>query len=42
MVFGQNRQEDLIDFLLAEVPEDKREEFVRELQINLCPPQRHG
>jgi len=42
MVFGQNRQEDLIDFLLTEVPEDKREEFVRELQIDLRPPQRRG
>jgi hypothetical protein len=37
MVFGQNRQEDLIDFLLTEVPEDRREEFVRELQIDLRP-----
>lgn len=39
MVFGQNRQEDLIDFLLTEIPEDKREGFVHELQIDLRPPQ---
>jgi hypothetical protein len=41
MVFGQNRQEDLIDFLLTEIPEDKREGFVQELQIDLRPPQLH-
>jgi hypothetical protein len=41
MVFGQNRQEDLIDFLLTEIPEDTREEFVQELQIDLRPPQLH-
>ena len=41
MVFGQNRQEDLIDFLLASIPEDKREEFVQELQIDLRPPELH-
>jgi hypothetical protein len=40
MVFGQNRQEDLIDFLLTEIPEDMREGFVQELQIDLRPPQR--
>jgi hypothetical protein len=40
MVFGQNRQEDPIAFLLTEFPEDKREEFARELQIDLRPPQR--
>jgi hypothetical protein len=39
MVFGQNRQEDLIDFLLTEIPEDKRERLVQELQIDLRPPQ---
>ena len=41
MVFGQNRQEDLIDFLLTEIPEDKREGFVQELQIDLRPPLLH-
>ena len=38
MVFGQSRQEDLITYLLVEVPEKEREELVRELQIDLSPP----
>jgi len=37
MVFGQSRQEDLITYLLGEVPEDEREKLVEELQINLSP-----
>jgi len=38
MVFGQSRQEDLIAYLLAEVPEAEREELVKDLQIDLSPP----
>lgn len=38
MVFGQNRQEDLMEFLLDEVPEAAREELVKDLQIDLRPP----
>ncbi|MDR3735469.1 MAG: hypothetical protein P4L10_08035 [Acidobacteriaceae bacterium] len=37
MVFGQSRQEDLITYLLAEIPEDQRDAIVAELQINLSP-----
>lgn len=37
MVFGQSRQEDLITYLLAQIPEDEREEIVAELQIDLSP-----
>ena len=38
MVFGQSRQEDLITYLLAQIPEDERDEIVAELQIDLSPP----
>lgn len=38
MVFGQSRQEDLLIYLLAEIPEEKRNEIVSELQIDLSPP----
>ena len=38
MVFGQSRQEDLIAYLLAQIPEEKRAEIVAELQIDLSPP----
>jgi hypothetical protein len=37
MVFGQSRQEDLITYLLAQIPEDRREQVVAELQIDLSP-----
>ena len=37
MVFGQNRQEDLIAYLLAQIPESVRDAIVAELQINLIP-----
>jgi len=37
MVFGQSRQEDLIAYLLAQVPEEDRERIVAELQIDLSP-----
>ncbi|MFO0991600.1 MAG: helicase-related protein [Hyphomicrobiales bacterium] len=37
MVFGQSRQEDLMTYLLAQIPEDERSEIVSELQIDLSP-----
>jgi hypothetical protein len=37
MVFGQSRQEDLITYLLAEIPEDERDAVMAELQIDLSP-----
>lgn len=37
MVFGQNRQEDLMAYLLAQIPETEREKIVAELQIDLSP-----
>ena len=37
MVFGQSRQEDLITYLLAQIPDDEREVIVAELQIDLSP-----
>ncbi|MGB6804553.1 MAG: hypothetical protein WBE31_19985, partial [Candidatus Sulfotelmatobacter sp.] len=40
MVFGQSRQEDLITYLLAKIPEDERERIVAELQIDLSPANR--
>jgi hypothetical protein len=40
MVFGQSRQEDLITYLLAQIPEDEREGIVAELQIDLSPASR--
>ena len=40
MVFGQNRQEDLLDFLLSEIPESEQEAMARDLQIDLKPT--HG
>ena len=38
MVFGQNRQEDLINYLLSEVPESERAAMAREFMIDLQPP----
>jgi hypothetical protein len=40
MVFGQSRQEDLIAYLLAQIPEDERARIVAELQIDLSPARR--
>jgi len=37
MVFGQSRQEDLIAYLLAKIPEDLRDGIVAELRIDLSP-----
>lgn len=38
MVFGQARQEDLIEYLLQHVPEDRVDVLARQLQMNLAPP----
>lgn len=40
MVFGQNRQEDLISYLLIHIPESERPAIAAELQIDLTPPNR--
>ena len=37
MVFGQSRQEDLISYLLAQIPNEKLEMIVKELTIDLSP-----
>ncbi len=37
MVFGQSRQEDLITYLLAQIPEKDRGAIIAELQIDLSP-----
>ena len=38
MVFGQPRQDDLLEFILREVPEDRRESLAEALTIDLSPP----
>jgi hypothetical protein len=38
MVFGQSRQEDLMTYLLAQIPENERAVIVSELKIDLTPP----
>ena len=38
MVFGQNRQEDMVAYLLAQYSEDKIDEIAPLLQMNLEPP----
>ncbi len=38
MVLGQNRQEDLITYILSEIPEADHAAVVEELRINLSPP----
>jgi hypothetical protein len=37
MVFGQNRQEDLLDYLLSQVPESSILSLIDELRIDLSP-----
>jgi hypothetical protein len=41
MVFGQSRQEDLITYLLAQIPEHERDAIVTELQIDLSPARKN-
>ena len=38
MVFGQPRQDDLLEFILREVPDDRTEDVAAELTIDLSPP----
>ena len=38
LVFGQNRQEDLLGYLLANMPAAQIDELAHELCINLEPP----
>jgi hypothetical protein len=38
MVFGQSRQEDLITYLLTQVPEQEIKQVIEELRIDLRPP----
>ena len=38
MVFGQPRQDDLLEFILREVPDDRREDLATVLTIDLSPP----
>ena len=40
-VVADPRQEDLMTYLLAQIPEDKRKEIVAELQMDLSPPNRN-
>jgi len=39
MVFGQSRQEDLITYLLAQIPEEDRAKIISALQLDLSPPE---
>ena len=41
MVFGQPRQDDLMEFILREVPEDCRDALAAALTIDLSPPAPH-
>ena len=38
MVFGQPRQDDLLEFILREVPDDRRDDLAAALTIDLSPP----
>ncbi len=38
MVFGQPRQDDLLEFILREVPEDRRDALAAAITIDLSPP----
>ena len=38
MVFGQPRQDDLLEFILRQVPEDRRQDLAAALTIDLSPP----
>ena len=38
MVFGQPRQDDLLEFILREVPDDQRDDLASALTIDLSPP----
>ena len=38
MVFGQPRQEDFLEFILRQVPEERREKVAAALTVDLSPP----
>ena len=38
MVFGQPRQDDLLEFILRKIPEDRRDGLAKALTIDLSPP----
>ena len=38
MVFGQPRQDDLLEFILREIPEEQRDGLAAALTIDLSPP----
>ena len=38
MVFGQPRQQDLLEFVLREIPSDRQDQLVRDLTVDLRPP----
>ena len=38
MVFGQPRQDDLLEFILREVPDERRDDLAAALTIDLSPP----
>jgi hypothetical protein len=42
MVFGQNRQEDLVEYLLKRLPEESVTQLVDLCRVDLSPPRRPG
>lgn len=42
MVFGQPRQDDLLEFILREVPEERRDSLAAAITIDLSPPEPYG
>jgi len=38
MVFGQNRQEDLVEFLLSQLPQEEVDQVVELCRVDLSPP----
>ena len=42
MVFGQPRQDDLLEFILREVPEGRRDALATAITIDLSPPEPYG
>ena len=39
MVFGQPRQDDLLEFILREVPPNRRDDLAAAITIDLSPPE---
>lgn len=42
MVFGQPRQEELIEYLLKHVPEDRIDRLINDLRVDLAPPEKRS